>query len=127
MRNILLALDIKPSELWRTGMFAWPVTQEAAQADKRYAREALQGFLNNQFGLSRRNTVLLFGRSSCHYLWSQSTGFDQCRGYQSRDQVHYGITCSLGELMSLPELKAEAWRDLAPLITPPPTPPGKQL
>ena len=115
LHNILLTLAIKPGENQRSGIFAWPITPEAAQADKRFAREALHGYLNNQFGLSRRKVVLLFGRSSCSYLWEPSQEFDQCRGYQNRDDTHYALTCSLGEMMSLPDFKADAWRDLAPL------------
>ena len=115
LRNILLTLDIKSAESQRSGMFAWPITPEAAQADKRYAKEALQGFLNNQFGLSRRKIVLLFGRTSCHYLWDHSKEFEQCRGYHNRNNTHYALTYSLGEMMSLPDFKADTWHDLAPL------------
>ncbi|MCL6270330.1 hypothetical protein M3P05_10400 [Sansalvadorimonas sp. 2012CJ34-2] len=115
LRNILLVLGIKPFETQRSGMFSWPITPEASQVDQRFAREALNGYLNNQFGLARRKTVLLFGRSSCHYLWDQSSEFEQCRGYQNRNNTHYALTCSLGEMMSLPDFKADAWQDLAPL------------
>ena len=107
LRNITKAVHIEADQEMNTGLFHWPLLPDAPPVDRKYAREAVLGYLNHQFGLQRRKTVLLFSRTSCKYLWSHKEGFESCRGLQVRDDSRYLITCSLGEMMSVPELKAE--------------------
>lgn len=110
LRGILKAVQLPCDQELQTGVFAWPMIQETTPVDRKYAQEAVRCFLTNQFGLQRRKTVLLFGRNSGTCLWSGT--FDTARGIQEKDGVTYAITCSLGEMMGIPELKAEAWADL---------------
>ena len=110
LRNILKAVQLPCDQELQAGVFAWPMIQETTPVDRKYAQEAVRCFLTNQFGLQRRKTILLFGRNSGTYLWSDP--FDTTRGIQEKDGVTYAITCSLGEMMGIPELKAEAWADL---------------
>ena len=118
LANIIRALKLPSDQEWSQGMFAWPIIPDEPAIDRKYAKEAVYGYLNNQFGLKRRKTILLFGQASCSYLWRHDASFEDCRGIQERDNIQYGITCSLGEMMGIPELKAEAWANLKPLITP---------
>ena len=110
LRNILKAVNLPCDQDLQAGVFAWPMIQETTPVDCKYAQEAVRCFLTNQFGLQRRKTVLLFGRNSGTYLWGDT--FETSRGIQEKDGVTYAITCSLGEMMGIPELKAEAWADL---------------
>ena len=115
LSNILKALQLPSDHEWKQGLFVWPMIPDASSVDQKYAHEAVHAYLNNQFGLKRRKTILLFGRSSCSYLWSDEASFEDCRGIQQRDDIRYGITCSLGELLGIPALKAEAWSNLKAL------------
>ncbi|WP_281648742.1 hypothetical protein [Parendozoicomonas sp. Alg238-R29] len=126
LRNILRAVNIPADQELQAGVFAWPIIPDATPVDRKYAKEAVRCFLTNQFGLQRRKTILLFGRSSSDYLWDYSESFEECRGVHSKDGVNYAITCSLGEMMGIPELKAEAWANIKRLRkTSPQVPDGK--
>lgn len=117
--EIIKALDLPTDHSWKQGLFAWPILQETVPVHRRFAKEAANAYLINQFGLKRRKTVLLFGRTGAALIWGESQtldiAFDQCRGTHERDGIRYGITYSLGELMQIPSLKAEAWANLKPL------------
>ncbi|MTI15542.1 hypothetical protein [Sansalvadorimonas verongulae] len=122
LRNILKAVNQPCDQTFEASVFAWPIIQEPIPVDRKYAREAVQCFLANQFGWQRRKTVLLFGHNSGTYLWGSQESwdkpFDSFRGIQEKDGVTYAITCSLGEMMGIPELKADAWADLKGLCKP---------
>ena len=122
LRNILKAVNQPCDQTLEARVFAWPIIQETTPVDRKYAREAVQCFLANQFGWQRRKTILLFGRTSGTCLWgsqeSWDTPFESFRGLQKKDDVTYAITCSLGEMMGIPELKADAWADLKGLCKP---------
>ncbi|CAM3756226.1 hypothetical protein [Parendozoicomonas haliclonae] len=115
LRNIVRALELPADQEWKEGLFAWPLLTDTAPVDRAYAREAVMAYLNNQFGLKRRKTILLFGRNSCTHLWNHEKDFEQCLGVHERDDTRYGITSSLGELMSIPSMKADAWANLKAL------------
>ena len=119
LRNITKSINLKADQEMNTGLFTWPLIPDAPPVDRKYAREAVLGFLNHQYGLQRRKTILLFGRTSCKYLWSHKDSFENCRGMQERNDSRYAITCSLSEMLSVPDLKAEAWANLKPLLAAP--------
>ncbi len=116
--NIIRALNLPVDSEWKQGLFAWPIIAEPVAVDRRHAKEAVVAYLTNQFGLKRRRTILLFGQHCTAYLWDNTQDFDQMRGHHERDGVRYGITYSLGELINVPALKAEAWTNLKPLQLP---------
>ncbi len=113
--NIVRALHLPVDSEWKQGVFAWPIIAEPVPVDRRYAKEAVLAYLTNQFGLKRRKTILLFGQQSAAYLWDNTQDFEHARGHHERNGVRYGVTYSLGELINVPSLKAEAWANLKPL------------
>ncbi len=113
--NIVRALNLPVDSEWKQGLFAWPIIADPVPVDRRYAKEAVLAYLTNQFGLKRRKTILLFGQQSAAYLWDNAQDFDHARGHHERNGVRYGVTYSLGELINVPSLKAEAWANLKPL------------
>ncbi len=119
LTNIMRALNLPCDQEWKQGLFCWPMLADGAPVDRKYAHEAVHAYLNNQFGLKRRKTVLIFGRTAGSFLWDAQQDFEEYRGVQQREGVHYGITFSLGELMNVPGLKAEAWKSLRNLGSPP--------
>ena len=115
LSNILRALDIAMEPLSQPGVFSWPMLPGTATPDQDYAREAVQAWLGNQYGLSRRKTLLVFGRAGYACLQDDPASFDSRCGFHCLSGINWGITCSLGEMLHIPRLKAEAWSHLRPL------------
>jgi|GEM_PF-2138309 len=113
--NILRALRIAMEPSPRMGLFAWPMLPGVAATNHSYAREAVQAWLGNQYGLARRKTLLVFGRAAYSCLWPGPESFDDSCGFQWVSGMGFGVTCSLGEMLHIPQFKAEAWRHLRPL------------
>jgi uracil-DNA glycosylase len=81
------------------------------------AADAVCAYLSNQFGLARRKVVLLFGQSAARFVIDPQRNFDDLRGLQPglHSEQWFAVSHGLNELMKLPALKSEAWKDLSPL------------
>ena len=124
LNDILLALNISSeSNASASGEFVWPMPKRQGllaqiNQDDHSAAEAVCAFLSNQYGFARRKTVLLLGQAAARFVIDPDKKFEELRGIQQgtfADQ-YFATTYSLNELMKLPQHKAEAWHDLAPLL-----------
>ena len=133
LQDIARALKLpSPGQQFRE--FAWPLSVGAAHGsllsqvsqDDRAAADAVSAFLQNQFGLSRQHTILLFGQAAARFVIDPHKPFDTLRGVQAGlfDNQHVAVTYSLNELMKIPALKADAWTDLRPLLSKQPSTPS---
>ena len=129
LRDILLSLSITPdtmtpdSTVQNAGEFVWPLPQRRGllariNQDDLSAAEAVCAFLSNQYGFARRKTVLLLGQAAARFVIDPEKNFDELRGVQqgTHGEQFYAVTHGLNELMKLPQHKAEAWHDIAPLL-----------
>ena len=106
-------LDIK-GPLHHT-MFVWPMAPSMMQVEQKYATAALCSFLDTQFGLSRRQTVLLFGPVSTTAARAPFSGDGGEYGYHRHHTVDYVVTHSLDQLLHQPALKASTWQHIQAL------------
>lgn len=119
LRALKLPLSVQPS----IREFVWPISDNRGlmghiDQDDTSAAEAVCGFLSNQFGLAQRKIVLLLGQAAARFVIEPSKNFDALRGIQQgiHPEQIFAASHGLNELMKVPQLKAEAWRDLAPVL-----------
>ncbi len=124
LNDILRALSIPlPQQNYEFSEFVWPMENLGLMAhlsmDDTSAADAVCAYLSNQFGLARRKVVLLFGQAAARFVIDPQRTFDELRGIQQgmHAEQHFVASHGLNELMKLPALKSEAWKDLSPLKT----------
>lgn len=124
LNDILLALELptaSSNEEDAISEFLWPLgnqgLMEHINQDDNAAADAVCAYLSNQFGLARRKVVLLLGRATARFVIDPNRSFTQLRGIQPglHAQQRFAVSYSLHELMKVPALKAETWKDLSPL------------
>lgn len=122
LSDILFTLKLPNTLQTAHREFVWPMTQfntgllaELGQDDGA-AAEAVQAFLNNQFGFEKQQTVLLLGEAAARFVLEPTADFETLRGVRTAGKQRIAITHSLNELMKQPVLKQEAWDDLRPLL-----------
>ena len=126
LQDIARALQLPlPGQLFRE--FVWPLSTGAVHGgllsqvsqDDRAASDAVSAFLQNQFGLSRQQVILLFGQAAARFVIDPHKPFETLRGVQPGlfDQQQVAVTYSLNELMKISALKADVWEDLRPLLS----------
>lgn len=121
--DILRAIRFGATPDMAMNEFVWPLGNlglmgQMDQCDSS-AADAVCAFLSNQFGLARRKRVLLFGPAAARFVIDPARSFEELRGVQPglhADQ-YFAASHGLNELMRLPSLKAEAWKDISPLLT----------
>lgn len=121
--DILRTLKLTPetSQVFRE--FVWPMTANRGllsqlNQDDCAAADAVYAYLSNQYGLSHRKVILLFGQSAAKFVLNPEKDFEQLRGIQQGASTRqwFAVTHGLNELMKQSILKREAWQDLAPLL-----------
>ncbi|MGB1270870.1 MAG: hypothetical protein ACPG5T_02220, partial [Endozoicomonas sp.] len=124
LNDILRALKLPSSTSPEPREFVWPISHNRGllsqlRQDDQAAADAVRAFLNNQYGLSRQKIILLLGQAAARFIIDPEQSFDSLRGIRqgSTGQQWFAVSHGLNELMKQPSLKAEAWRDLAPLHT----------
>ncbi|OED50487.1 hypothetical protein ACH42_01085, partial [Endozoicomonas sp. (ex Bugula neritina AB1)] len=121
LNDILRAIGHTSTTKAPMSEFIWPMgnTGLMGQMDQSdsSAADAVCAYLSNQFGLARRKVVLLFGSAAARFVIDPTRHFDELRGVQPGMHVEqlFAVSHGLNQLMKLPSLKAEAWRDLQPL------------
>ena len=122
LSDILRALDLPVKEqAYEFSEFVWPMETAGLMAhlsmDDSSAADAVCAYLSNQFGLARRKVVLLFGQAAARFVIDPQRNFDELRGIQEglHGEQRFAVSHGLNELMKLPALKSEAWKDLSPL------------
>lgn len=118
LRNLLLSVGITIKYPLQPTLFDWPIVGNRTDQDEQAAHDAVHGYLTNQFGLHRRKTLFLLGRNCARYTLGSGTDFDDIRGVRTNNHQVTVITHSLDALMKLPAIKADAWRDISPLLIP---------
>lgn len=123
LSDILRAIQLPPeSEALPFSEFVWPLgnigLMEHLSQDDSAAADAVCAYLSNQFGLARRKVVLLLGQAAARFVIDPNRTFSDLRGLQKglHSDQHFIVTHGLNELMKLPTLKSEAWRDIYPII-----------
>ena len=121
--DILKAIRFEATPDMAMNEFVWPLGNSGlmGQMDQcdNSAADAVCAFLSNQFGLARRKRVLLFGPAAARFVIDPARSFEELRGVQPglhADQ-YFAASHGLNELMKLPSLKAETWKDISPLLT----------
>ena len=124
LNDILRALKITPAQTPTFREFVWPMSENRGllsqmSQDDHSAADAVSAFLRNQYGLSRRKTILLLGQSAARFVLDPEKDFEQLRGVQPGTHTNqfFVVTYGLNELMKQPILKQEAWHDLSILIS----------
>ncbi|WP_422449450.1 hypothetical protein [Endozoicomonas sp. ALB091] len=122
--DILRALKLNPEGAQTVREFVWPMSESRGllsqlSQDDYAAADAVCAYLSNQYGLSRRKVILLFGQSAARFVMDPEKDFEQLRGIQPGTHTGqwFAVTHGLNELMKQSILKREAWQDLAPLLT----------
>lgn len=121
LNDILRSIDHTATTDTPMSEFIWPMGNlglmgQMDQSDSS-AADAVCAYLSNQFGLARRKVVLLFGSAAARFVIDPSRHFDDLRGVQPGMHAEqlFAVSHGLNELMKLPSLKAETWKDLTPL------------
>ncbi|WP_257263350.1 hypothetical protein [Endozoicomonas sp. ONNA2] len=121
--DILRALKLNQADSQTVREFVWPMTENRGllsqlSQDDYAAADAVCAYLSNQYGLSRRKVILLFGQSAARFVMDPEKDFEQLRGIQQGTHTSqwFAVTHGLNELMKQPILKREAWQDLVPLL-----------
>lgn len=129
--DILRALKLNPENSQTFREFVWPMTENRGllsqlSQDDYAAADAVCAYLSNQYGLSHKKVILLFGQSAARFVMDPEKDFEQLRGIQQGTHTGqwFAVTHGLNELMKQSILKKEAWQDLAPLLTRTPNIPG---
>ncbi len=129
--DILRALKLNSEGSQAFREFVWPMTESRGllsrlSQDDYAAADAVCAYLSNQYGLSRRKVILLFGQSAARFVMDPEKDFEQLRGIQQGTHTGqwFAVTHGLNELMKQSILKREAWQDLAPLLAKIPNTPG---
>ncbi len=120
LSSILHALrwECSSSAEWEKKAFTWPLIGLDQNLSEQEASEAVQGFLNNQFGFLRRKRLLFFGRFSVMHGLVNYDNVDQLYGvHRQPNGAVCGCTYGLDQLLKLPDLKAESWVHLSPINT----------
>jgi hypothetical protein len=119
LQGIVRALGVqeRPSD---ASLLSWPVLAGATldQGPAELAK-AVQRKLALTLALRPVNRALLLGEAAAQWLLGREDGLDALRGI--RFSLQSGVPCvataSLSEALQLPDVKAEIWRDLQPLLT----------
>ena len=119
LRALKLTVDLPPS----IREFVWPISENRGlmsqlDQDDSAAADAVCAFLSNQFGLTHHKIVILLGQAAARFVIEPDKNFDELRGIQKgmHPKQIFAVSHGLNELMKLPQLKAEAWQDLAPAL-----------
>ena len=114
--NILKAVN-EPVNQLEYREYSWPfsVRPFIVQNDAN-AREALTEFLDNQYGLNRRKTLLLLGPYAARFVLQPDELFESLRGVRAFAAGHCAVSFSLDQMMKVPACKPDAWQDLRPLL-----------
>ncbi|USE35153.1 hypothetical protein [Endozoicomonas sp. SCSIO W0465] len=130
--DILRALKLDPEDPQTFREFVWPMTESRGllsqlNQDDYAAADAVCAYLSNQYGLSRRRFILLFGQSAARFVMDPEKNFEQLRGIHQGTHTDqwFAVTHGLNELMKQSILKREAWQDLAPLLAKTPKEPER--
>jgi len=103
-------------EQWTTRFLTWPFVSMPQSLTEKDASEAVQGFLENQFGLYRRKGVLLLGQCSARYTLGNFDTFEKIQGtHQISQKCQCSVSFSVDQMLKVPLLKADVWKDIAPL------------
>ncbi|TCK06905.1 hypothetical protein [Marinobacterium mangrovicola] len=101
-------------------ILSWPVLAGASlnQGPDELAK-AVARKLEHTLAVKPVKRALLFGESAAQWLLGREEGLDALRGI--RFTLQAGIACvashSLSEALQVPEMKADIWRDLQPLLS----------
>ena len=124
LNDILKALKIETENSKPYREFIWPMAQKKGllsqlDQDDYAAHDAVDAFLNNQFGLTHIKKVLILGQSAARFVIDPEKKFDELRGLKEIKQKKqwYCVSYSLNEMMKQPQLKKEGWHDLSQLIS----------
>lgn len=123
LNDILRAIRHTSQPDLPTSEFVWPLGNAGLigqmDQDDHAATDAVCAYLSNQFGLARRKLVLLFGPAAARFVIDPERSFEELRGVQPgmHAEQRFAVSHGLNELMKLPNLKAEAWKDLKALLT----------
>ncbi|WP_461538375.1 uracil-DNA glycosylase family protein [Spongorhabdus nitratireducens] len=118
LSNILKAVN-EPVDQLEYREYSWPFSvRPFIVQDDTNAREALTEFLDNQYGLNRRKTLLLLGPYAARFVLKPDELFENLRGVRTFAAGHCAVSFSLDQMMKVPACKPDAWQDLRPLLQP---------
>lgn len=118
LQGILSALGATETAS-EASILSWPVLAGVSlnQGPDELAR-AVARKLEHTLAVKPVKRALLFGESAAQWLLGREEGLDALRGI--RFTLQAGIPCvaslSLSEALQLPEMKADIWRDIQPLL-----------
>ena len=118
LHAIILAIGhpCEPVARWQVDTLTWPLPGLRENLTEKGASDAVNGFLSNQFGLHRREMVLLSGSFSTRYCLSDFQDFEHLLGVHIQSTGgKWGATYSLDQILKLPILKKEVWSHLSTL------------
>ncbi|KEA64407.1 Periplasmic protein TonB [Marinobacterium lacunae] len=111
-----LGVGDQPSD---ASLLSWPVLagttlDQGPEELKRAVRRKLEITLQ----LRRVTRALFLGESAAQWMLEREETLDALRGirFSLRPELHCVASVSLSQLLQLPTLKAELWRDLQPLL-----------
>ncbi|GGC08270.1 hypothetical protein GCM10011352_38280 [Marinobacterium zhoushanense] len=103
-------------------LLSWPVLAGATldQGPQELAK-AVRRKLELTLALRSVKRAVLLGESAAQWVLEREETLDALRGirFTLRPELHCIASVSLSQALQLPELKAELWRDLQPLLTHP--------
>ena len=123
LTDILRSIQYSSRPDMSVNEFVWPLGNMGLigqmDQDDQSAADAVCAYLSNQFGLARRKLVLLFGPAAARFVIDPERSFEELKGVQPglHAEQHFAVSHGLNELMKLPNLKADVWKDLKPLLT----------
>jgi hypothetical protein len=110
LRELMFALGRPAEESLAPAYFQWPlVSRQGVGTGADRASEVLAGFLERQLRETRAQHVVLLGDKAAEYIQPQGELL-----VNFPVQVWRGV--ALGKLFARPQLKAELWRTLQPLV-----------
>ena len=118
LHAIILAIGYpcEPAARWQIDTLTWPLPGLRGNLTEQGASDAVNGFLSNQFGLHRREIVLLSGPFSARYCLADFQDFEHLQGVHIQNSGgKWGATYSLDQILKLPLLKKEVWNHLSAL------------
>ena len=108
--ELMFALGRPAARASAPGYFQWPlVNRQGADTSVELARDVLAGFLERQLRETRPQHVVLLGDQAAEHIQPQGEGLLNFPVQVWRGQA-------LGKLFARPQLKADLWRQLQPLI-----------
>lgn len=106
----------RPSD---ASLLSWPVLAgPTLDQGPEELTKAVRRKLELTLALSSVRRALLLGESAAQWLLEREESLDALRGirFSLRPELHCIASVSLSQALQLPELKAELWRDLQPLL-----------